>query len=185
MKNKAIFIDKDGTLIKNIPYNINPSLIEFSPYAFDCLKILQQSQFKLIIVSNQSGIAKGYFSEIALIKSINKMKESLKKQNIEIDGFYYCPHYPKTKLKKYSIVCNCRKPRPGLIIQAALEQNIDLSKSFLIGDILNDIEAGNRAGCKTIFIDSGNETEWKIDSLRKPNIICDNLKQAAQGVLYG
>lgn len=184
MKNKAIFIDKDGTLIKDVPYNVNPSLIEFTPYAFEGLKILKKAGFKLIIVSNQSGIARGYFSEQSLAKMIKTIKKILRTKKIEIDGFYYCPHHPNAKIKKYAIKCKCRKPMPGLITKAASDQNIDLSKSFLIGDILNDIEAGRRAPCRTIFMDSGNETEWIVTDLRNPDIICCDLKQAAEEILY-
>ena len=102
---------------------------------------------------------------------------------IEINGFYYCPHYPDTALPEFSKNCNCRKPAEGMMHQAAGDFNIDLSRSWMIGDILDDMEAGKRAGCKTILLDVGNETEWQINSYRMPNYYADNLKAAAQIIL--
>ena len=90
---------------------------------------------------------------------------------------YYCPHYPDGKIQKYKIECDCRKPKPGLILQAAREHDIDLSNSWMIGDILNDVEAGNRAGCKTILLDNGNETEWIWNEIRTPAFIVNNWKK--------
>lgn len=166
--NKAVFIDRDGTLIKDVPYNTDAALIEFLPQAIESLLMLKKNNFLLIVVSNQSGIAKGFFTMDEL-KTMNKaFRQILSYYNVELDAVYYCPHHPEGKIENYSIECNCRKPKPGLILKAASEYDIDLSNSWMVGDILNDVEAGNSAGCKTILLDNGNETEWIMNEKREP-----------------
>lgn len=174
--NRAIFIDKDGTLIKDVAYNVNPARIDFEEYAFESLYLLQQKGYYLIIVSNQPGIALGYFKEEELKGVEEKIKNSLLKNKVSLNGFYYCPHSPRDN-------CNCRKPRPGLLFKAAKDMEIDLSKSWMIGDILNDVEAGIMSGCKTILVDNGNETEWTSNQQRIPHFIANNLKEAAEIIM--
>jgi D-glycero-D-manno-heptose 1,7-bisphosphate phosphatase len=181
--NKAIFLDKDGTLIKNVPYNVDPSLIELENNTLKGLYDFQQNGYLLIVVSNQSGIAFGYFTRQELKRATERMQELLEDNSIKLDGVYYCPHHPEGKKKQYRKVCACRKPLPGLIKSAAIDFNIDLSQSWMIGDILHDVEAGNRAGCKTILINNGNETEWKVNSWRYPDYEVSNLDEAARFVL--
>ena len=181
--NKAVFLDKDGTLVKNIPYSIIPEKIMFYPEVPEALKLLKRNGFKIVIISNQPGVAYGYFEE----EDLKKVKETLQKMlevyAIKIDGFYYCPHHTEGKVKTYTMNCSCRKPKPGMIIQAANELKIDISKSWMIGDILNDIEAGNSAGCKTILIDNGNETEWILNALRNPTYTVKKVWDAAIKVI--
>jgi len=174
--NRAIFIDKDGTLIKDVPYNVNPALIDFEDYAFESLYLLQQQGYYLILVSNQPGIALGYFKEEDLKAVEEKIKNSLLQNNVRLNGFYYCPHASGDN-------CNCRKPKPGLLFKAAEDFEIDLSKSWMIGDILNDVEAGRVSDCKTILIDNGNETEWIWSPYRTPHYIAKHLKTAAEIIL--
>ena len=181
--NKAIFIDKDGTLVKDVPYNVKPELVSYSGFAMDALKLLQDEGYLLIIVTNQSGIAKGYFTELELAILINKIRTDMAGHGIDIAGFYYCPHFPDTALPEFNKTCTCRKPAAGLILQAASDFQIDLSRSWMIGDILDDMEAGKRAGCKTILLNVGNETEWQMNDYRLPNFYADNLIAAAQIIL--
>jgi D-glycero-D-manno-heptose 1,7-bisphosphate phosphatase len=181
--NRAIFIDKDGTLVKNVPYNIDPALIELEDDAAEALRMLKERGYLIIIVSNQSGVAHGYFEESELEKVKNQIEHLLQKQNAAIDAFYYCPHHPEGKESEYSISCDCRKPQPGMLIQAARDFAVDLTLSWMIGDILNDVEAGSRAGCKTILIDNGNETEWITNEMRLPAYIVRNLKEASTVIL--
>jgi D-glycero-D-manno-heptose 1,7-bisphosphate phosphatase len=103
--------------------------------------------------------------------------------NVDLAGFYYCPHHPEGVVPRYSIECACRKPNPGLLLKAAEELNIDLQQSWMVGDILNDVEAGNLSGCSTVLIDNGNETEWVLTDERQPDFIVTNLKEAAQAIL--
>lgn len=182
--NKAIFIDKDGTLIHDIPYNVDPSLIQFTVGALEGLTKLRKQGYMIILVSNQSGIARGYFTENALENVKTKIQEMMRSAGIQIDAFYFCPHHPDGVVHKYAVSCDCRKPKPGMLLRAAEEYKIDLSQSWLIGDILNDVEAGNVAGCKTILIDNGNETEWVVSERRKPTATVRDLREAAEVIIH-
>lgn len=177
--NRAIFIDKDGTLIPDIPYNVNADLITLNEGVIDGLKMLKAQGFQFIMISNQSGVARGYFEEEALIEVKNKIQELLQPEAIQFDDFYWSFNHPQGIIEKYAISCNFRKPKPGMILQAAEEHQIDLKQSWMIGDILNDVEAGKRAGCQTVLIDNGNETEWVAGEYRTPDHKAKNFFQAA------
>jgi D-glycero-D-manno-heptose 1,7-bisphosphate phosphatase len=183
MHRKAIFIDKDGTLITDVPYNIDPEKIILNDNCITGLQNLQHRNYLLVIVSNQSGVARGYFQENALIAVEQRIKALLAKEGIRLNSFYYCPHYPEGTIERYATDCDCRKPQPGMLIKAASELDIDLAASWMIGDILNDVEAGNRAGCKSILIDNGNETEWLLNDLRIPVARVKNIDAAADYIL--
>lgn len=174
--NKAVFIDKDGTLIKDVPYNVDLRLIEFEDYVFESLRRIQKQGYYLIIISNQPGIALGYFNETELEKVAKKIEKGLLEQSVALNGFYYCPHSAESQ-------CMCRKPRPGLLFKAAKDMQIDLSASWMIGDILHDVEAGKRSGAKTILLDRGNETEWLYNECRKPDFLVKNFKEATDVIL--
>ncbi len=176
---KAVFIDKDGTLIKNVPYNVDPNLVKLNDYAGESLELLKQNNYQIIVISNQSGVAHGFFDEIDLEKVNTEIQKQLSFYNVEVDAFYYCPHLADGSVEKYTLDCNCRKPKPGLILKAARDFEIDVNCSWMIGDILNDAEAGNAAGCKTILLDNGNETEWVLNEKRTPGFKVQSLQQAA------
>lgn len=183
--NKAIFIDKDGTLIENVPYNTNVEHITLTEGAGEGLALLKQAGYKIIIVTNQAGVAKGFFPEEDIFAVRDRIAELLETYAVTIDDFYYCPHHPEGIIKEYAIDCSCRKPLPGMITSAARKHTIDTTQSWMIGDILHDVEAGNRAGCKTILLDTGYETEWEINSLRIPTHITTTLRDAADLILRG
>lgn len=176
---KAIFIDKDGTLLNNVPYNVDLQRMTLSKGAGEGLRLLARLDYLLLVVTNQSGIAKGYFDEAALQSVKRYLTELLNQDQVRLDGFYYCPHDPDGSVPRYALKCSCRKPMPGMLLQAAREHNIDLSRSWMIGDILHDIEAGCRAGCRTVLIDNGNETEWELSAQRTPDFIATDLYEAA------
>lgn len=176
---KAVFIDKDGTLIKNIPYNINTSLVKFEDNVIPSLQLLAQSGYQLVLVSNQPGVALGYFSEEEVLQVFKYLQVELQQQGVLLNGYYYCPHDAQGVRLPYVKTCYCRKPLPGMLLRAAMELDIDLEQSWMIGDILHDTEAGNRAGCKTILLNNGNETEWELTTSRQPTNICRNWKDAA------
>ena len=181
---KAIFIDKDGTLIPDIPYNADPGLIVLEDKVIEGLKKLLVEDYLYIIISNQSGLAHGFFSEDDLAAVEHHIGQLLLQDSLKLDGFYFCPHYPGACVKKYDANCYCRKPMPGLILKAAADFDIDLSQSWMIGDILNDVEAGNRAGTRTILINNGNETEWLLNTdERNPTFIAKNMEEAADFIL--
>lgn len=181
--NKAVFLDKDGTLIVNVPYNVDPEKIKLENATVDGLKKLQRAGYVLIVISNQPGLALGYFSEFALQRANERLHDILLESGVKINATYYCPHHPAGFVKALVRDCSCRKPLPGLLIKAAADFNINLKTSWMVGDILHDVEAGNRAGCKTILVDNGNETEWKINPWREPTKIVSSINEAASLIL--
>jgi D-glycero-D-manno-heptose 1,7-bisphosphate phosphatase len=180
--NKAIFLDKDGTLIEDVPYNVDPELIKFTYGALEGLSMLNELGYVFIIISNQSGVARGYFKEEALTDVRNKIELMLQEGNVQLKDFYYCPHYYNPDIKEYANPCSCRKPEPGLLLKAAQEHGIDLTQSWMIGDILNDVEAGKKAGCKAILI-SKSESEGAFEhSDSTPDYVAGNLAEAARHI---
>lgn len=169
----AVFVDKDGTLVQDVPYNVDPERITLSPGAAEAIDAFARNGLQVIVISNQPGAALGHFAEEQLKDVERRLRELL---GGEIDGFYYCPHAPDAG-------CRCRKPSPGMLLRAAREHGVDLERSWMIGDILDDVEAGRRAGCRTCLIDNGNETEWKIDPLRRPDRVAADLAEAAAMIL--
>ena len=180
---KAIFLDKDGTLINDIPFNVDLKLITFSSNILDGLKLLQEEGYIFIIITNQSGIGKGYFNHKDVDAVGARLELLLARAGIVLSGFYYCPHIHTVLSAVAGTECDCRKPKPGMLLTAAQVHNIDLSSSWMIGDILNDVEAGNRAGCKTILINNGNETKWEMTDKRTPDYIADSIDTAARYIL--
>jgi D-glycero-D-manno-heptose 1,7-bisphosphate phosphatase len=178
----AVFLDKDGTLIDDIPYNVDPTAIQLAPGAEE-LALLCDRGYRLIIVSNQPGVALGYFPEAALTLVADRLRELLSAQGAWLTEFAYCPHHPAGSVAPYARACDCRKPAPGLIQSAAQSHGIDLGSSWLVGDILDDIEAGRRAGCRSILIDNGNETEWILSSDREPDYTVSDLAEAVRIIL--
>ncbi|MGZ5977417.1 MAG: D-glycero-alpha-D-manno-heptose-1,7-bisphosphate 7-phosphatase, partial [Isosphaeraceae bacterium] len=166
MKNPCVFLDKDGTLVEDIPYNVDPGLIRLSAGAAEGLRLLHASGFRLIVISNQSGVALGRFPESALAGVRARLEELLADVGVPLAGFYYCPHHPQGQLPCYTQACLCRKPQPGLITRAAWDHEIDLAGSWFVGDILDDVETGHRAGCRTVLVDNGHETQWRRSPLR-------------------
>ena len=180
VKRKAIFLDKDGTLIPDVPYNVNPDLITLKDGVIEGLKLLKAKGYIFVVISNQAGIARGYFKPADLEGVQKKLDFLLNKENVEIEGYYFCPHHPHGKVAEYAISCDCRKPEPGMILKASQDLDLNLEKSWMIGDILNDVEAGNKAGCKTVLLNVGNETEWIEGSFRKPTFTASSFLEAAQ-----
>ncbi len=167
-----MFLDKDGTLVVNVPYNVDPARIVFARGAEHAVRCLSAHGFRVIVVSNQPGAALGMFPEEAL----KGVQAHLEKTLPALDGCYYCPHRPEAG-------CGCRKPEPGLLERAAEEHAVDLSASWMVGDILDDIEAGRRAGCRTVLLDVGNETEWRMSEARRPNHVAAARVEAAASIV--
>lgn len=145
-KRKAVFLDRDGVVIEDVGYPHKPSQIKFMPGIIPRLKRLQGQGYALVVITNQSGVARGYFTEAAVRRFHAELGRRLKAVGVNLLGIYYCPHHPEGKVKRYAVACACRKPRPGLIERARKEHSIDLGKSILIGDKESDLEAGRRAG---------------------------------------
>lgn len=179
MSTKAVFLDKDGTLIEDVPYNVDPDRIQLTRGAVEGLQLLDASGYQLIVITNQSGVALGFFPALALVTVETRLRQLLADAGVPLAGFYYCPHHPAGIVREFAKNCSCRKPEPGLLLRAADKHGINLAQSWFIGDILNDVEAGRRAGCKTVLIDNGNETEWQMSQQRSPHHIVNDLTEAA------
>jgi histidinol-phosphate phosphatase family protein len=175
---RAIFLDKDGTLIEDVPFNVDPARVALTPGAGPALKSLTDRNFRLVVVSNQSGVAAGRFAESALGAVERRIAELLAPWGVAIDAYWYCVHAATAG-------CSCRKPAPGLMLRAAAELEITLAESWLIGDILDDVEAGHRAGCRAALVLNGNETEWQRGDLRIPDVAARSLEQVARGIVAG
>lgn len=184
MNHPIVFLDKDGTLIEDIPFNVDPERIVLKPGAAQGLRHLYEAGFRFIVVSNQSGVARGYFQEKDLIPVEERLRELIAlAAGVPLDGFYYCPHHPEGTVHPYAVSCICRKPQPGLLLRAAREKGIDLETAWMVGDILHDVEAGKRAGCRAVLIDNGSETEWRPGPFRDPDFIAPDLQAAADWIL--
>jgi histidinol-phosphate phosphatase family protein len=177
---KAVFLDKDGTLIEDVPYNVDPARIELTAGAGRGLRALADAGFRLFVVSNQSGVARGYFAEMELAGVERRLHELFAECGVKMGGFYYCPHHSEGRVRAFAMTCGCGKPAPGLILRVAQQGDIDLARSWLIGDILDDIEAGLRAGCRTVLLDNGHETEWVRSPLRTADVVAKDLTEAAK-----
>lgn len=178
----AIFLDKDGTLLTDVPYNTDPKRMSFAVGALSGLMRLSTLGLPLIVISNQPGVALGKFSvdQLGLVRE--QLKLMFKLAGATLHGFYFCPHHPLGVNPQYTRLCDCRKPAPGLLHIAAQTRGIDLSRSWFVGDILDDIEAGRRAGCHTLLLDNGNETEWRKSEWRTPHRVEQDLDGAARWI---
>lgn len=176
---KAVFLDNDGTLVDDASHSIEPRRMTLCSGAGAALRLLSRLDYRFFVVSNQHGIAHGQFGEDAMQSVANRIDDLLFRENLKLDGFYYCPHHPSGSVQRYAIACACRKPLPGMLLAAAEEHGIDLRDSWMIGDTLHDVEAGSRAGCRTMLIDNGNEKEWKLGPRRLPTRMAHDLYAAA------
>lgn len=168
----AVFLDKDGTLIRNIPWNCDPQRIELLPGVLEGLRELCDRGYALFVISNQPGIAYGHFGEGELQRVWQRLQQLVDVAGVQFEGFYYCPHAPRADGLP---ACSCHKPRPGLLWRAAVEHNLDLYHSWMVGDILHDVEAGHGAGCRSALLDNGGETEWLIAPARVPDVIAHDF----------
>lgn len=176
----AVFLDKDGTLLDDVPYNVDPHKMRLAPGAFDALVAFARMNAPIIVISNQSGVALGKFDESALADVERKLHELAAEAGAKIAAVYWCPHHPQGTVPRFARTCDCRKPAPGMIQRAAREHGLDLERSWFVGDILDDIEAGHRAGCRAVLIDNGNETVWQRGPLREPDAIAKDMLDAAR-----
>jgi len=167
---RAIFLDRDGTLVHPYHYPSGPEHLRLYDNIGSALWTLQRMGFLLIVITNQSGIARGYFSEEDLLRMHTHLRTELARWDVHLDAIYHCPHHPDGTIPELAIRCDCRKPQPGMLLRAAHDYTLDLTHSWFIGDILDDVEAGNRAGCRTILVDL--ETEHLPQSVqRRPTFV--------------
>jgi D-glycero-D-manno-heptose 1,7-bisphosphate phosphatase len=182
----AVFLDRDGTINEEVNYLGDPALLKLTPGAAKAIHRLNSHNIPVIVVTNQAGIARGYFS-IAHMHIVHQALDLiLDPDNAKIDAYYFCPHHPTAGIGEYKTNCFCRKPAPGMLHQAAKDFQLDLSKSYLVGDKLTDIQAGNRAGCQTILVETGygkTESTKYQDEENKPDQISPDLLDAIDWIL--
>ena len=184
MSHKAVFLDRDNTLIDDPGYLADPDAVRLLPGVELALKSLEQAGFHLIVVTNQSGIARGLLTEDALQAIHERMVELLARKGAHIDEIYYCPYYAEGTVAEYSIDSDLRKPNPGMLLQACEDLDIDLATSWMVGDSSRDIEAGQRAGCRTIRIRGSHEGEsHDTQEAFQADYTVRNLVEAARTIL--
>jgi D-glycero-D-manno-heptose 1,7-bisphosphate phosphatase len=179
VKRAAVFLDKDGTLVEDIPGCYDTNRVRFYPGVFEGLRLLHRNGYALVIVTNQSGVALGHGTEHDVKRMESFLRRRFKDERLPLDGFYYCPHQPAGIVEQYAVHCLCRKPKPGLLIRAASEIHLDVRRSWMVGDILHDVEAGRWAGCRTVLVNNGHETEWLLTETRWPDYVAGTLVEAA------
>ncbi len=186
--NKAVFLDRDGTINFDKNYIGQPEDIELIPGSSEAIKKLNQAGYKVIIISNQAGIARGYMTENALQIVNKKLQKELLNNHAYVDAAYYCPHHADHGFHPYRKDCNCRKPNPGMLQKAIHDHQIDPALSFMIGDKLTDIEAAKRINLKAFLVRTGygqKEEKEISEKMHTPDKIFDNLGQAVDWILEG
>ncbi len=177
MTDCALFLDRDGTLVHARHYPSRPEdLVLYDGIGPD-LHRLQAAGFHLVVITNQSGIARGYFTEADLSRMHDHLAAELARFGVRLDGVYFCPHHVDGVVPDLAVACECRKPQPGMLTRAAADLGLDLARSWFVGDILDDVEAGNRAGCRTILVDLGTESP-PSDPLRRPFAVARDTRHA-------
>jgi len=184
MKNKAVFLDRDGTINEEMGYINHISRFRVFPFVAEALKILQDCGYKLIIVTNQSGVARGYFNETLVQEVHRHLGEQMLAAGVKIDAVYYCPHHPSEGSAEYRRNCTCRKPNTGMIDRAVADFDIDLSRSFMIGDRFKDVQFARKVGLKAIMVLTGyGKGEYTFQRERweaQPDYVCENLLDASR-----
>lgn len=183
MKLKAVFLDKDGTLMPAVPHNADSPGQDLSEGMVEGLQLLQSYGYLLVLVSNKSALAYGKSTPEQVDEEKNTINLMCSKMGIYLDGYYYCPHHPNGTVASFTAECDCHIPSPGLLLKAAGDMDIDLSSSWMIGDIFNDMEAGDRAGCKTVFVNNGTEKPCEPIAGQVPRFQARNLAEAARCIL--
>lgn len=184
---QAVFIDRDGAICREVGYLRDPLQLQLLPGAADAIRLFNRIGLKTIVITNQSGVARGYLNEDTLAAIHRTMSELLGQNGACLDGIYYCPHHPEGTVNRYRYDCDCRKPATGLLKRAALEHDLRLSGSYLIGDKLTDIECAYRAGVKAILVLTGyGAEEYKTmtaSGFMQPAFIAADLLDAAGWII--
>jgi len=185
--NKAVFLDRDGTVNEEVGYLSDLRQLKLLPGAGAAIRKLNAARIKVVLVTNQSGVARGYFPESFVHDTHELLLRMLGDEGARLDGIYYCPHHPKSGSSHYTKECDCRKPATGLLDRAAKDLDIDLGKSFMVGDKWSDVELGQRAGCRSILVRSGHAHGEPGNSrpshIKDPDFTAHDLAEAADWIL--
>jgi D,D-heptose 1,7-bisphosphate phosphatase len=176
---KAVFLDRDGTLIEEVGYLRMLEDLRFTPRAAEALRIFHDHGYLNIVITNQSAVARGLLSPKALNKIHNRLKGMAKDEDAIIDDVFFCPHFPEGRVAPYNVECDCRKPKSGMLHQAAAKHHIDLQQSILIGDKRSDLQLGQNAGIRTVLVLTGYGQETK-EAWTEPVMVFPNLYEFAK-----
>jgi D-glycero-D-manno-heptose 1,7-bisphosphate phosphatase len=187
MPHPAVFLDRDGTLNEEMGYVNHLERFILLPDVGKAIRLLNEHNIKAVVITNQSGVARGYFPESLVHRVHQKMEDLLRKEGAHLDGIYYCPHHPDIGVLPYRMKCRCRKPATGMVEEAAKDLDIDFSRSYVVGDRGVDIEFGYRFGAKGILVLTGYgkgeweyfRDQWKV----QPDYVATNLCEAVQWIL--
>ena len=187
MKRPAVFIDRDGTISEEVGYVNHPSRFRVFPYSAEAIRILNNNGWLAIVITNQAGVARGYFSEELIASVHDRLKSDL--ENAKLDAIYYCAHHPSVGEPPYRFDCDCRKPKPGLIERAAKDFEIDVGASWMVGDRYSDVELARNAGLRSAFVLSGyGRGEWEYQRntwKHEPDVVCEKLLEAVKAIVKG
>jgi D-glycero-D-manno-heptose 1,7-bisphosphate phosphatase len=179
---RTVFLDKDGTLVDDLPYNVDPRRVRFAAGAREGVRLLAAAGYRLIIATNQAGIARGYFTESELRAVERHLAAEVEGLGGQLDGFLFCPHLPDG-VNEFAIDCECRKPAPGLIRRAVEELGVRTDRAWFVGDTWMDVLAGRRGGCRTIMVGPEARDASSLPEDRRPEFAVRDLLDAARVIL--
>ena len=180
---RAVFLDRDGTMLEEGNYVDRLDRLVFFPYTIDAIRALNDAQFAVVVVTNQSGVARGMYPESFVREAHLHIDERVRAGGARVDGYYYCPHHPEGTIAELRQQCECRKPRPGQLLQAASDLDLDLKRSFIVGDRWKDIDAGKAAGARGVLVRTGYGREAEDTKPDEETVVVDNLIQAVAWIL--
>lgn len=187
MTRRAVFIDRDGTISEEVGYVNHPSRYRVFPYSAEAVRLLNAAGWLAILITNQAGVARGYFAESVIGEVHGLLAGELEQGGARLDAIYYCPHHPTVGEPPYRLDCDCRKPRPGLVRRAAAEFDIDTAASWMIGDRYGDVEFAHNAGVRPALVLSGyGRGEWEYQRAtwrHEPELVAENLLAAVREIL--
>lgn len=182
---RAAFLDRDGTIIEEVGYLDRPERVEFFPWTIDAIRVLNRAGLAVVLVSNQSGIARGFFTDAVVDSVHERMSDMLAKGGARIDAYYYCPHHPDGRVPGLARVCDCRKPARGLVDRAVADFGVDPARSFVVGDRWLDIGLARTVGAKGVLVRTGygESEEGKPPNGLRADAVVDNLIAASSWIL--
>jgi D-glycero-D-manno-heptose 1,7-bisphosphate phosphatase len=186
LRRRAVFLDRDGTINVDVGYPRHWGQVRIYPYAFEAVRKLKEAGFAIVVVTNQSGVGRGFLTEADLTEIHRRMADEFARRGVSLDAFYYCPHHAPSEIAAYGIECACRKPAPGLGLRAAEDLGLDLVRSYMIGDKAEDVLFGTNLGATPILVRTGYgpSVEARLDALgAKPAFVADDLAAAAEWIL--
>ena len=186
-RRRAIFMDRDGTVCEEVGYVNHVDRIRLLPRSAEAVRLANQAGFQTVIVTNQAGVARGYFDEDLVHEVHDAVRRQLAEAGARIDGIYYCPHHPEVGAPPYRRECDCRKPGPGMLLRAREEMGIDLGASYMVGDTVKDLGAGRAVDATTVLVLTGygrGELQHQSDRWTvHPDHVCEDLLEAVQWIL--